>query len=461
MKKYFTFFTVVLLINIVGILSPTYGQWQKHIIDNSFRGTILSIADIDGDNDMDVVVTSEPSDRLVWYENNLPDTNWTKHTIDANLPGGFCVNAADIDGDGTMDVVASGYRANAIYWYENNHPTWNKNLVAGFNSGGYMNVFDMNDDNTLDVVSGGYNVGNIAWFENNYPAPWVNHPIRSTWGNGAKSLQVGDIDGDDTLDVAVVGSATDKVTWFRGLSWPEYTIDDSLDGAWHLYIEDIDGDDNMDVVATGMNADDVVWYENNLPDTNWTKHTIDANLDGARCVAVAYIDGDEKLDVVATGKTSNGKVVWYKNNHPDWEKIIIDNLYYPNHILTVDMDGDNDFDVIVAGDESPGHVVWYENLIITSVEDENQLPTVFSLEQNYPNPFNPTTTINYQIPDLSFVTLKVYDVLGSEVAILVNEEKTAGNYEVDFDGEYLVSGIYFYKLQAGDFVSTKKMILMK
>jgi len=85
----------------------------------------------------------------------------------------------------------------------------------------------------------------------------------------------------------------------------------------------------------------------------------------------------------------------------------------------------------------------------------------FKLEQNYPNPFNPATTIKYQIPELSFVTLKIYDVLGSEIITLVNEEKSAGNYEVEFNASSLPSGVYFYILQAGSFVETKKMVLMK
>jgi len=88
-------------------------------------------------------------------------------------------------------------------------------------------------------------------------------------------------------------------------------------------------------------------------------------------------------------------------------------------------------------------------------------PTEFSLGQNYPNPFNPSTTINYSIPEFSFVTLKVYDVLGSEVATLVNEDKSVGSYEVEFDANELTSGIYFYKIQSGSFVETKKMVLMK
>jgi len=99
--------------------------------------------------------------------------------------------------------------------------------------------------------------------------------------------------------------------------------------------------------------------------------------------------------------------------------------------------------------------------INTSVQTKNELPKKFNLEQNYPNPFNPTTTIKYQIPDLSFVSLKIYDVLGNEIATLINKEKTAGNYQVEFDGANLPSGIYFYRLRAGGFVETKKMLLLK
>ena len=93
-------------------------------------------------------------------------------------------------------------------------------------------------------------------------------------------------------------------------------------------------------------------------------------------------------------------------------------------------------------------------------------PTVYELAQNYPNPFNPSTKIIYEIPeearnDNAFVTLKVYDVLGNEVATLVNEEKSAGKYEVEFYANSFNSGTYFYRLSSGSFTSTKKMILLK
>ena len=85
----------------------------------------------------------------------------------------------------------------------------------------------------------------------------------------------------------------------------------------------------------------------------------------------------------------------------------------------------------------------------------------FLLENNFPNPFNPTTAIRYEISDRSFVTIKVYDILGNEIAILVNEEKPAGSYEIEFNGKNLASGIYFYSLSTGNFLATKKMILLR
>lgn len=98
---------------------------------------------------------------------------------------------------------------------------------------------------------------------------------------------------------------------------------------------------------------------------------------------------------------------------------------------------------------------------LTSVEDLESTPSSYVLDQNYPNPFNPSTKISYQLPQNGFVSLKVYNAIGKEVATLVNEEKSAGRYEVNFDAEGLSSGLYFYSIQAGSFQETKKMILLK
>jgi hypothetical protein len=119
-----------------------------------------------------------------------------------------------------------------------------------------------------------------------------------------------------------------------------------------------------------------------------------------------------------------------------------------------------------------GGNTWIQKQVITDLaQDKSKDITSYILVQNYPNPFNPTTKIKYQIPEISFVTIKVYDVLGNEIKTLVNEEKSAGEYNVEFriDNLELSSGIYFYQLRAGDpstgsgqsFVETKKMVLIK
>jgi hypothetical protein len=103
----------------------------------------------------------------------------------------------------------------------------------------------------------------------------------------------------------------------------------------------------------------------------------------------------------------------------------------------------------------------------TDVNGETEIPLNYELKNNYPNPFNPTTKIRYEIPLLEgderggLVTLKVYDVLGNEIATLVNEEKYSGKYEVEFNASNLASGIYFYQLKAGSFIQTRKMVLLK
>ena len=101
------------------------------------------------------------------------------------------------------------------------------------------------------------------------------------------------------------------------------------------------------------------------------------------------------------------------------------------------------------------------NLLTGSKTVQNTIPAVFSLEQNYPNPFNPSTSIRFNVPKLSHVKMVIYDVVGREVATLVNEMKQPGSYEAVFNAENFASGVYFYRFEAGDFTDVKKMVLIK
>jgi len=155
-------------------------------------------------------------------------------------------------------------------------------------------------------------------------------------------------------------------------------------------------------------ATDVVWYE--AP--GWTKHIIDDDLGGAYGIFIANMDNDSDLDIVATG-------LW-------------------------------------AGD-----VVWYENIVVGIEPEQAPMPKKIQFNQNYPNPFNSSTVISYSLPFSANVTIDIYDILGRHVESLLNVQQTMGNHQVIWEADDFSSGVYFYKLQAGDYTETKKMVLLK
>lgn len=123
-------------------------------------------------------------------------------------------------------------------------------------------------------------------------------------------------------------------------------------------------------------------------------------------------------------------------------------LYYDNHDKSLNCTA------LVADIE-------YTSFVISGVDDEQSTSVSFSLAQNYPNPFNPVTNISFSLPRESNVNLKVYDLLGNEIITLLDEHKSSGTHHVQFNGGSLSSGVYFYKIETGEFTSTKKLILMK
>jgi len=170
-------------------------------------------------------------------------------------------------------------------------------------------------------------------------------------------------------------------------------------------------------------------------------------------------DGD-RASVMSAGKYDNG--VWtvefkkpFAGSNHDFEVVPGSSVEFTHEIF--DSEGSNH-----PSDGFDGTVYTLDFSLISDVEPINSnIPHEFRLSQNYPNPFNPSTNIQFSILQRSFVTLEVYNALGERVGILVSEELNTGNYNYDWDASSLTSGIYFYKLQAGSFVETKKMVLLK
>ena len=159
---------------------------------------------------------------------------------------------------------------------------------------------------------------------------------------------------------------------------------------------------------------------------------------------------------------NNGKVIV-----GDGLKIIdVSNPANPKELDSSDVCGDVneivlDDKYIYVADGTDGLFIFQYNGLISSVADGDFSHYSFDLQQNYPNPFNPSTTISYSIPESGLVQLSIYNILGQQVASLINKEQSKGNYKVEFDASSLASGIYFYKLQTESHSETKKFVLMK
>ena len=180
-------------------------------------------------------------------------------------------------------------------------------------------------------------------------------------------------------------------------------------------------------------------------------------LGSIQCIAVDEFDNKW----IGTYRSNNGGLV--KFDGTNWTDYSTSNSGLPDNwgVNAIAIDGSGN---IWIGTWGGGLAVYNEGGVV-SVEENPTLreiiPNEYLLYQNYPNPFNPSTTIKYSIPKLNFVTIKIYDVLGSEVATLINEEKSGGNYELSWSAANLPSGVYFYQLKAGSYVEIKKMILLK
>jgi len=244
------------------------------------------------------------------------------------------------------------------------------------------------------------------------------------------------------------------------------------DGEYKMWYSGFDGVNGI-MIGYATSSDGINWtkYAGNPVITNGAPGTWDAaNAQNPRVthngsLYEMWYNGSNGSNGYAVGyATSSDGINWTK--HPDNPVLPVGSpgsfdsqwLWSPCVLL----DG-NVYKMWYAGYDGSIYRIGYatDSTLVSSVPFENQVLNGFELYQNYPNPFNPTTAISYNLPVQQYVTLKVYDVLGNEIATLINEEQNAGSHSIDFNAAQLSSGIYFYRLDTEKFSETKSMILIK
>lgn len=462
----------------------------QHLVDNNTHGIgSIYACDIDGDQDNDILAASLEDNQIIWFRNDGgKPIYWTKIVVAYNVIGAHSVYAANFDNDSDLDIIGAAYQGQpGIAWWRNDggEPiVWTKLPVANtFINAHEIYAADLNGDQFIDVLGASSDLNRIAvWYNSGgNPITWNEQTLITNF-TLAKSVRAGDIDGDGDIDVIGASIIDNDVLWWRNdggnpVNWTTLNIDLNFSGAHRVDTADINRDGKLDVIGAGYIGNLIGWWKNN-GDEPWTRQIIEYNFTTA-CIAYASdMDVDGDMDIMGTSQGLNEVVLWLNNGGDpvQWNKIIVDNNFYRVWPLyACDLDGDGDKDII-AGSSHQGNnqIRWYENLgdAIANIYDNSNLlnPEEIYLYQNFPNPFNPDTRIQYAISSMQFVTLKVYDVLGNEIATLVNEEKPAGTYEFEFSAlghsslsgiTEFPSGIYFYQLRTSNIIQTKKMIFIK
>jgi len=456
-------YTDFLLVHAQGFLGPAQ---VNHMFVNNGDGTFAKVdsgaspvttgfapftcanwADYDRDGDLDLFIGSGPADGSLAedyiYKNLLKETGTANFERLTGFPfvdekrDGQVYNWIDYDNDGDLDVCVTNYWGGL----DNGLP----NELWRNDNGEYVKITEGNL-----VTDDGYSLANV-------------------WG---------DFDNDGDVDVYITNDS--------GLPNRYYT--NNGDGTFTALAEGDLVDKNPDVGSYGASAGD---YDNDgdldlvvgngaflaYPGTpNFLFRNDNNNNNGwvnLKCVGVE------------TNKAATGTEIWAKatiNGNSYWQ--------YRSASSSNSFNGQNDLRIHFGFGNATNidslKIVWlsgnvdvYTNVAInkfytavegedlteinvTSVESENNiLPAEFALEQNYPNPFNPSTKIRFSIPETANVNLSIYNMLGEKVSELINSQLNAGNYNIPFNAEKLSSGIYIYKLDAGNFSQSKKMQLIK
>jgi len=452
------------------------------LVDNesSFLGGQSRFADIDSDDDVDMLIMK--NGRLYTLKNNGYAV-FQKTVMDLGYSS-RAITSGDYNGDGHIDLFLTSFE-DAMF-------------LGGDGSGAFdsLRIFqrissiqtgDVNNDG-IDELLGFETGGEI--FPANGAINWYSYDNGVlTTSQVADSQQLGalrsvDWDGDGDTDVVKINGG--EVVLHKNDGAHNFTrelllsANDQFDD---YRFADLDQDSDMDLVMVGDRGifdDQFIWFENMGSDTLRTNVIASTLGSKPRGLRIVDVDQDQDMDVVFI-RTEFG--ILRNDGQQNFTREILSNGSIPNYRIVVnwnmvDLDGDNDVD-ISAVRIKPDEIVWRENETIRNTgtyvrnapgetEKPNTDPSsrLFYLQANYPNPFNPTTTIRYGLPNTQRVTLAVYDLQGQLVRMLVNDTQQAFEYQAVWDGrndsgEAVSSGVYVYRLTAGEFSESRKMVLLR
>lgn len=467
----------------------------------------IMFEDIDGDNDKDLFWGDFFGYSIYFIKNTGSAQNFQWNFIDTTSPepnpyisGGFNMPGIyDINNDGLNDffigVLIGSHTVDNFIYYRNdgpiNNPSFTKvteNFIVSADVGSFSfpTFGDIDNDGDKDLFVGCDN--SVAFFRNtgtsNQPAfELVTDSLPLAISNFNYTVSIGDLDGDGKKDLVLGYFITARLKFFKNtgtLQNPVFTLQPSQLDTMNLVqqsapcLADLDNDGDLDLLA-GNSSGKLTYYRNNGSASSFnfqfiTNNYMNVSVGNDAAPSLGDLDGDGDLDLLVGSRL--GLVHFYRNtgtaSSPNF--IFVTSNYagiigFQNSVpAIVDINSDTDMDLFVGNVK--GGLYYYENWDVFGIQQiGSEIPNSYKLKQNYPNPFNPITKIRFSVaPNINRqpkIELLVYDVLGRLIARLLDESLNPGVYEIDWDASNFPSGVYYYRLRAGDFSEVKKMVLLK
>ena len=372
MKSKLLFTLLLLFFNI--ILAQTNFE-EKFIVDDSYviRPSDAFFGDIDNDGDEDIMTAGGRN--VVWFENIDGQGTYGKRKLIANYPIGSYIDSPflhDIDGDGDLDAIVSASVNDRIIWFENLDGLGNfgpERMVWNFEGSIYLS--DIDSDGDVDILSSYTYQNKIVWLKNlNGLGQFGSPTIIDVNAGEVSSLKTADLDGDGDQDILLASYSNDKLIWYENLDGngtfgPQRIISTLMNDPTSVFAADIDNDGDLDVVSTANMSDLVAWQENLDGNGNFGPlQVIGVNVNGANGLNVADIDNDGDNDIFFASRDDNF-IAYYENLNGEGTfapaKIISSNVDLPTGIKITDIDHDGYLDVMCIASKS-AKLSWYKNV---------------------------------------------------------------------------------------------------
>jgi len=422
-------------------------------------GLAIADVDLDGDNDICIANYSADATRL-WI--NDGNGNFTAHNQNFDIPySAHDVDLADLNGDLYPDIFLANHGGPSKVYLSNGDGSYTEstqNIGAAGDHPITIQLIDIDGDGDNDAYLYNISAPNRIWL-NDGTGSFTMRNI-DYGGDDSKRQVLADLNNDQYPDMFLCFRTQESQLWLNDGAG-NFTNSGQNLGQSNDDIDfgDVDGDGDVDIVGANYSNISVWLNQNNtgiftagltLNEGAWSCKLFDVELDGDFDLVTTHVDNGNKLWL----NDGTGNFVFYST------------IFDPTSTFSIvgckDLDRDNDIDIVMVEESGPnGHSIYFNESTIVGTDEKSPGSFGYKLHNNYPNPFNPSTTIKYSIASQSNVVLKIYDMLGDEKFTLVNQTKPTGNYEITFDASGLTSGVYFYRLLAGTYTETKKMIIIK